>query len=310
MSTAMKNDIAKTIVTEVYNEIMIHINELEDNVDESEIIDFLHDIAQKLFTSSFHLPLDLHSQKLSFDDEYQTLASSSIDSYKETNNTMEFIHQTQCEIIDEANKKQLINEENISKRFEDIQTHMSSEITRANDTIISLHSQLRDLERKTRIDPLTKTFNRRSMDEYMNIKCYENAHAQNFHVLMLDIDDFKVINDTFGHIAGDKVLIFLANIFKKTLRDGDPVFRYGGEEFIIILNRTTKEGAVLVAKRILELVRNNKLLFKNRQMSITLSVGLAHCHSDDTPPTIIERADKALYDAKHMGKDQLQVAKD
>jgi diguanylate cyclase (GGDEF)-like protein len=306
----MKNDIAKTIVTEVYDEIIVHLNELEDNVDESEIIDFLHDIAQRLFTSSFHLPLDLHSQKLSFDDEYQALASSSLASYKETNNTMESIHQTQCEIIDEANKKQLINEENISQRFEDIQTHMSSEITRANDTIISLHSQLRDLERKTRIDPLTKTFNRRSMDEYMNIKCYENAHAQSFHVLMLDIDDFKVINDTFGHIAGDKVLIFLANIFKKTLRDGDPVFRYGGEEFIIILNRTTEKGSVLVAERILELVRNNKLLFKNRQMSITLSVGLAHCHSDDTPLTIIERADRALYDAKHMGKDQLQVAKD
>jgi len=306
----MKNDVAQTIITEVYDEIISHIKELDNNVDETEIIDFLHDIAQKLFTSSFHLPLDLHSQKLSFDDEYQALATSGLDSYKNTNNVMESIHQTQCKIIDEANQKQLINEENISQRFKEIQTHMSSEITRANETINDLHAQLHDLERKTRIDPLTKTFNRRSMDEYMSAKCNMHVHANHFHLLILDIDDFKNVNDTFGHIAGDKVLIFLANIFKKTLRDGDPVFRYGGEEFVIILNRTNREGALLVAERILGLVRKNKLLFKNKQMSITLSIGLAHCHKEDTPIKIIERADKALYNAKHMGKDQLQVAKD
>ncbi|MEA1919989.1 MAG: GGDEF domain-containing protein [Campylobacterota bacterium] len=305
----MKNSVAKTIVTEVYDEIMNHINELDDNVDESEVIDFLHNIAQKLFTSSFHLPLDLHSQKLSFDDEYQTLASSGLASYKDTNDIMETIHQTQCKIIEDAQNEQLINEEVISKRFNDIQTHMSSEITRANETISDLHHQLRDLEKKSRIDPLTRIFNRQAMDDYMHIKCNMNSHAKNFHLLILDIDDFKSVNDTFGHIAGDKVLIFLANILKKTLRDGDPIFRYGGEEFITILNRTDKEGAILAAERILELVRNNKLLFKNRQMSITLSIGLAHCSEDDTPMTLIERADKALYEAKHMGKDQVQIAK-
>ncbi len=306
----MKKDLALTIITEVYDEIASHINEKNEDVDESEIIDFLHGIAQKLFTSSFHLPLDLHSQQMSFDDEYKTLASAGLSSYKNTNDIMESIRQTQCEIIEEANQKQLINEENISQRFKDIQHHMSSEISRANETITDLHKQLHELERKARIDPLTKTFNRRSMDEYMNIKCNKNAHADHFHLLILDIDDFKKINDTFGHIAGDKVLIFLANIFKKTLRDGDPVFRYGGEEFVIILNRTDKEGALLVARRILEIVRNNKLLFKNRQMAITLSIGLAHCKEEDTPISIIERADKALYEAKHTGKDQLQVAKD
>lgn len=305
----MKNSVAKTIVTEVYDEIMNHINELDDNVDESEVIDFLHNIAQKLFTSSFHLPLDLHSQKLSFDDEYQTLASSGLASYKDTNDIMETIHQTQCKIIEDAQNEQLINEEVISKRFNDIQTHMSSEITRANETISDLHHQLRDLEKKSRIDPLTRIFNRQAMDDYMQVKCNMNSHAKNFHLLILDIDDFKSVNDTFGHIAGDKVLIFLANILKKTLRDGDPIFRYGGEEFITILNRTDKEGAILAAERILELVRNNKLLFKNRQMSITLSIGLAHCSEDDTPMTLIERADKALYEAKHMGKDQVQIAK-
>jgi len=305
----MKSSVAKSIVTEVYDEIISHIEKTNDNVDESEIIDFSHDIAQKLFTSAFHLPLNLHSQKLSFDDEYQALAKSGIKSYKESNDVMETIHQKQCDIIDDATKRQLISEESISKSFEEIQNHMSSEIVRANETITSLSLQLHDLEKKARIDPLTKIFNRQAMDDYMNTKCDMSAHANNFHLLMLDIDDFKHVNDTFGHIAGDKVLIFLANIFKKTLRDGDPVFRYGGEEFVILLNRTDKEGAILAAERILDLVRKNKLLFKSQQMTITLSIGLAHCSAEDTPITIIERADKALYQAKHMGKDQLQIAK-
>jgi len=305
----MKSSVAKSIVTEVYDEIISHIDEKNSDIDESEIIDFLHEIAQKLFTSSFHLPLDLHSQKLSFDDEYQTLAASGIKSYKESNDVMETIHQKQCDIMDEVTERQLISEEEISKRFEDVQKHMSSEIARASETIISLYQRLNDLEKKARIDPLTRIFNRRAMEDYMDIKCNMNLHASNFHLFILDIDDFKNVNDTFGHIAGDKVLIFLANIFKKTLRDGDPVFRFGGEEFVIILNRTDKDGAVLVAERILNLVRNNKLLFKNQQMAITLSIGLAHCNEEDTPLTIIERADKALYQAKHMGKDQLQIAK-
>ena len=305
----MNNDTAKTIVKEVYEEIVSHIDKQKEEVDESEIIDFLHDIAQKLFTSSFHLPLDLHSKKLNFEDEYQALASDGLKSYKDTNSVMETIHQTQCEILEEASQKKLIDQEIITKRFDEIQSHMSSEINRANETISELYTQLRVLEKKTRIDPLTKIFNRNAMDEYLNVKCQAKEHADNFHLLILDIDDFKSINDTFGHIAGDKVLIFLANIFKKTLRDGDPVFRYGGEEFVIVLNRTNREGSVLAAERILELVRNNKLLFKNRQMSITLSIGLAHCNADDNPVSIIERADLALYQAKHMGKDQLQIAK-
>jgi diguanylate cyclase (GGDEF)-like protein len=307
----MKNNIATDIINEVYNEVITNIKGRGDDIDESEIIDFLHEIAQKLFANSFHVPLDLHSQQLTFDQEYEALAKSSILSYQNTNNAMESIHKLQGDLLDQDKvpNEKLFNSEAISKQFEDIQINMDTEITKANQTISDLHKQLRDLEKKSRIDALTKTFNRQAMNDFMQHKCDQNPHAHNFHLMILDIDDFKEVNDTFGHVAGDKVLIFLANIFKKTLRDGDPVFRYGGEEFVIILNRTDKDGAILVAKRIIELVRSNKLLFKNRQMSITLSVGLAHCRIDDTPTSIIERADKALYEAKRSGKDQLQIEK-
>lgn len=307
----MKSSVAIDILNEVYDEVMLHIKERDEDIDESEIIDFLHDIAQRLFASSFHLPLDLHSQQLTFDEEYKSLAKSSILSYQNTNSAIESIKKQQDDTIyqSELSQEKLFNSEKITKQFKDIQISMDSEITKANKTISQLHSQLRDLEKKSKIDALTKTFNRQAMNDFMQNRCSKNPHADNFHLLILDIDDFKEVNDTFGHIAGDKVLIFLANIFKKTLRDGDPVFRYGGEEFVIVLSRTNREGAIQVAERILELVRQNKLLFQNEQMSITLSIGLAHCSIDDTPMSIIERADKALYEAKHMGKNQLKIAK-
>jgi diguanylate cyclase (GGDEF)-like protein len=124
---------------------------------------------------------------------------------------------------------------------------------------------------------------------------------------MIDADNFKLINDKFGHIAGDKVLIFLAKLFKKALRDGDRVYRFGGEEFIILLNRTDMEGAKLVAERLLTLCRSNKPLFQNQQISVTLSIGMTQLKEGDTIDTIIERSDTALYKAKNNGKDRLEM---
>ncbi len=302
-----KND-AKAIVAEVYNEIISHLeHQKSDHVVESQIIDFLHDIAQKLFLNSFHLPLDLHSPQLTFDAEYQAIAKQGLESYQNTNDAMHTINERQKEIIDRNAMERLIDSTTISEQFKAVQEHMQQEITRANQTITELMTQIKDLEVKSSIDPLTRVFNRRTLEEYITQTCDLNGHAKQFHLLMIDIDDFKQVNDTYGHLAGDKVLIFLANIFKKTMREGDKVFRYGGEEFVIILNRTDKAGSIQVAERIIEIVRNNKLLFKDRQMSITLSIGIAHCRPDDTLESILSRADRALYQAKDQGKNQLQV---
>jgi diguanylate cyclase (GGDEF)-like protein len=121
----------------------------------------------------------------------------------------------------------------------------------------------------------------------------------------LDVDDFKVINDTFGHIAGDKILIFIANILKKTLRDGDKVFRYGGEEFVIVLNRITDEHCKNITLRILELIRKNKLIYKGQSINVTMSIGATKYKESDNEDTLMSRADKALYRAKNSGKNQM-----
>ncbi|OHD80535.1 MAG: hypothetical protein A2W83_02670 [Sulfuricurvum sp. RIFCSPLOWO2_12_43_5] len=167
--------------------------------------------------------------------------------------------------------------------------------------------QVKTLELKTSLDPLTKVYNRYALQEHLKVILEKGILDFEIFVLMIDLDNFKQINDRFGHVAGDKVLIFIAKLFKKALRDGDRVYRFGGEEFIIVLNRTDLEGAKLVAERLLSLCRNNKPLFQNQQIPVTLSIGLTKVITADSIDAIIDRSDKALYRAKNNGKDRLEM---
>ncbi len=97
----------------------------------------------------------------------------------------------------------------------------------------------------------------------------------------------------------------MSNILRKTLREGDKVFRYGGEEFIIVLNRIDDQHCKLITNRLLELIRNNKLIYKGKSLSITMSAGITNYTCGDNPDDLIARADKALYQAKTNGKNQM-----
>ncbi len=124
---------------------------------------------------------------------------------------------------------------------------------------------------------------------------------------MIDADDFKKVNDNYGHIAGDKILKLLAKIFLNNIREYDKVYRYGGEEFLMIFNRTTLPTVKKTAERILTTVRENKLIYKNSYIRITLSMGMTEHRKGETLKEVIERADRALYQAKQIGKDRLVI---
>jgi diguanylate cyclase len=299
----MEKDDLKSLVTQMYNNLLEKIDQ-EEEASREQVITYLKESADVISAiTDSEIDSAEHAKSL-FSNAYKELTDKSIASYKNTNTKFEKIAQMHEQTINECQMEE-IDLGAITEKFNDIQTHMTEEIKKANAVINTLTNQVKILEETTNLDSLTKVFNRRALSTYLEDVCARDNSNNELHVLILDIDDFKDINDKHGHIAGDKVLIFIANIFRKTLRDGDKVFRYGGEEFIIILNRIDEAHCKKIADRLLDLVRTSKLIYKGKGIHVTMSIGTTKYESNDTPDTLIARADKALYRAKKAGKNQM-----
>lgn len=291
-------------------ELSVHLESLSQRqatIDPTEFAELIatatHEVLEAYSTGEF----DLLAYRNATTDGYKELAHKSIESYSRTNEKIEEITEKHAEILNESNSCSLIDFEKITEKFSHIQNHLSDEVSKANSVIHTLMEQVKTLEMKTSLDPLTKVFNRYALQEHLKVILDKERLDFEIFAFMVDVDNFKLINDKYGHIAGDKVLIFIAKLLKKALRDGDRVYRFGGEEFIIILNRTDTDGAKLVAERLLNLCRNNKPLFQNQQIAVTLSIGLTKVIEDDSIDSIIDRSDRALYRAKNNGKDRLEM---
>lgn len=158
-------------------------------------------------------------------------------------------------------------------------------------------------------DPLTGISNRAALDEILH---RELSHARRRHadcaMLVLDIDHFKTINDRYGHIIGDCALKGIANSVNTCKRDGDLLFRYGGEEFVVLMRDTDRDGAVLLAERIRRCIAENACTCSGAELAMTVSIGVSMLANTDTPESLFARADQALYRAKHNGRNQVCVA--
>lgn len=164
----------------------------------------------------------------------------------------------------------------------------------------------RDTVRQAMVDGLTGVFNRRYMDITLR-KEYNRCErwGKSLSLCMIDIDDFKIINDTKGHPFGDKVLVRLASIIKNSLREEDVLCRYGGEEFLMVLPETDAAGAMVLAKRLYAATKQDTFLTMSH---VTFSAGLATYPEIKTADGLLAAADKALYQAKYNGKDQIVPA--
>lgn len=177
------------------------------------------------------------------------------------------------------------------------------ELARKNRELQEALLRVRELEGK---DSLTGILNRRA---FMRVFVKEIKRAKRYRIplslAILDLDDFKVINDTYGHEAGDMVLRRVCRMIERNIREQDIFARLGGEEFVLLFPHTNLNEAYLVSERLR--LKVAKLRFKGLSHRITASFGITSLREEDTPKTLIRRADEALYEAKRFGKNKTVI---
>lgn len=176
-----------------------------------------------------------------------------------------------------------------------------------NEMVVKLKENKLELEQLAVTDPLTKLANRKKImtELHTHIENYRR-YGTKFSLLMVDIDHFKTVNDTYGHQTGDAVLCELAQIFHKLLRNLDVASRYGGEEFLILLGQTSLQEAMVTAERIRHAVEQRQFVYGDTELRITISVGVSGIEGvKDTDSSLIGRADNALYVAKTTGRNKV-----
>ena len=158
-------------------------------------------------------------------------------------------------------------------------------------------------------DALTGVNNRSVFDNSLQREInLAQRHKHDFTMLVIDIDHFKKVNDTYGHSAGDEVLKSVAKNIQESIRATDMLFRYGGEEFVVLLSNSNCDGSYEIADRILESVRDSQVSYEDQNLAVSVSIGLACLDVSDTGSSLFDRADTALYAAKHEGRNQIKVA--
>lgn len=174
-----------------------------------------------------------------------------------------------------------------------------SELLARVKTHIELYKLKLELIKMSLTDPLTELENRRSI-----INFFDNDNKNAF-ILLSDIDNFKSINDTYGHDCGDLILQSVAKEIKKNLRKEDRVCRWGGEEFLIVLPGTSVDEGKIIAEKIRTSIEQMPLTYSTYNINVTMTFGSAEYYTNDSPDRVIMKADDALYEGKIQGKNRV-----
>jgi diguanylate cyclase (GGDEF)-like protein len=170
-------------------------------------------------------------------------------------------------------------------------------------TVITINRYQKRLEDMATTDSLTGVYNRQSFEILVEQIIKESKRMKSkVSAMMIDIDYFKIINDTYGHACGDRVLKELVNIIQKNLRESDVICRWGGEEFLVVLNNCNIDDAFEVSEKV-RLAVENELFCGEKQITATISIGITEYHDKLIIDEMINNADIALYNAKHAGRN-------
>lgn len=247
-------------------------------------IDRLGEVTEQ--TGEFHSKLESYSKKIGGTDNLAELGHLLDDIMRDTRAIQSSAQRSHEELL--ATRKQA---------------------QEAEEKVRQLEEELEQVSEKMHEDQLTGALNRRGMDEAIDreIKRADRQYTP-VSLALLDIDNFKMLNDTLGHQAGDQALVHLTTVIKDTLRPTDEVARYGGEEFIIIMSETALDEAVASVTRLQRELTKRFFLHNNERKLITFSAGVALRTIEESAEDVIARADKAMYQAKKTGKNRVVAA--
>lgn len=250
---------------------------------------------------------------MTFIDRLGQVAASTGDFHEKIGNYSAKISQAQDinelnSILDEVLQETRIVQGEALKARDNMVT-ARQEVQDAEARIHALETQLQHMSELVREDQLTGSLNRRGLDDVFE---RETARADRrgtpLCIAVLDLDDFKKLNDTYGHIAGDGALKHLVKIVKETLRSMDVIARFGGEEFLIMLPETTVDAAVATMTRLQRELTRHFFMHENEKVLITFSAGVALRRPHEDQTELVKRADAAMYTAKKTGKNRVVVA--
>ena len=267
-------------------------------------------------TSSFSSPGELKNQiKKGYEPELLLFNIDMEDSpYEDTLKELQLLlpHLPILTVTDENRKSRIIRALKAGAVDYVLTPFVEEELISRSETHIRLHQAIRKLSTVNKrlrelsvTDPLTGLFNRGYLNRMLKAEIKKLSRREEWlSAIMIDIDHFKQINDTYGHITGDVVLKGLADILKDQSRESDIVTRYGGEEFVLLLPQTDPEGAVTLAEKIRTAVEKNKFQAGELTVSATISCGVHGIRNFLEGRNLIQYADEALYRAKETGRNR------
>ncbi len=198
----------------------------------------------------------------------------------------------------------LAGEESRHREAAETESALRERLGQVEDEAAKLRQEIALVREHALVDPVTELPNRAAWDERLR---QEHARWRRFgaplSLAVFDVDNFKSINDRFGHSAGDKALRIISAALRSRLRQTDFIARYGGEEFAVLLIGATRSGALKVAEEMRLAVSRAGLHTRTRPVEVTISAGISEFEGEDTAETVFERADAALYEAKRSGKN-------
>ncbi len=196
-----------------------------------------------------------------------------------------------------------------ARRSHDELTDMRKRVDESEKEVARLQTELSQASEMVRNDPLTGVLNRKGMNEALEREVARvHRHKATLCVALLDIDNFKKLNDSLGHQAGDEALVHLSRVTRETIRPQDTLARYGGEEFVVLLPDTQIDDAVTAMVRVQRELTKRFFLHNNDKVLITFSCGVVEMSGDEDPANAVSRADAAMYLAKRAGKNRVVAA--